>query len=85
MTYQLPNPYKCVKCDHEFEYSPHHTHPAPVLSKQIETDRGIWNQHMPVCPRCWGDFLLKNIGIGYNTHKWKPEGSDYEIEKGKNT
>ena len=83
MTYQIPSPYKCVKCEHEFEYTPDRMHPAPVLSKNIETDRGIWNQHMPVCPKCWSEFLMKNLGLGFNTKKWRPEGSDYDVEKEK--
>lgn len=83
MSYVSPSPYKCVKCDHEFEYSPHHTHAAPVLGREIETAHGLVTQSMPVCPTCWAKFLLENIGIGYSTTKWRPEGSDYEIEKAK--
>jgi DNA-directed RNA polymerase subunit RPC12/RpoP len=84
MSYISPQPYKCVKCDHEFEHSPHHAHPAPVLQKEVQSERGTHSQAMPVCPRCWAKFLLENIGIGYNTQKWRPEGSDYQIEKEKN-
>jgi len=83
MSYQLPSPYKCIKCDHEFQYSPDNGHPAPVLKREVETDRGTWNQHMPVCPKCWGAFLQEHVGLGFNTQKWRPEGSDYEVEKKK--
>ena len=78
MTYVVPQKYKCIKCEHEFQYSPHHTHPAPVLSKDVETDRGTYRQSMPVCPSCWATFLLENIGIGYQTTVWNKDGSDYE-------
>ena len=83
MSYIYPQPYKCVKCDHEFEYTPDRMHPAPVLSKEIETERSTFQQSMPVCPKCWAEFLMANIGLGFCTQKWRPEGSDYEIEKAK--
>jgi hypothetical protein len=72
MTYTLPQPYKCVKCDHEFMFSPHIPHPAPT---SLAGD--------PVCPRCWDKFLAESVGFGYCTVSFKKEGSDYEIEKAK--
>jgi DNA-directed RNA polymerase subunit RPC12/RpoP len=83
MTYTLPSPYKCIKCGHEFEYARSENHGAPVMQRPVDTGRGIQTQHLPVCPNCWIQFLLANIGIGFNTQKWRPEGSDYEIEKAK--
>lgn len=44
--YILPQPYKCPKCGHECQYSPHDGHGAPVFNAG------------PVCPRCWGEFVL---------------------------
>lgn len=82
MTYHFPSPYKCIKCDHEFQYSQDHGHPAPVLSRAVETDRGTYNQSMPVCPKCWADFLMENLGIGYGTTNWNGI-SDYDKEKNK--
>lgn len=83
MTYYSPSPYKCVKCSFDFEYTPSQTHPAPVLSREMTGDRGTWNQHMPVCPQCWARFLTENMGLGFSTQKWRPEGSDYDVEKAK--
>jgi hypothetical protein len=52
--YILPSPYKCQKCGFECEYSPHETHPAPV----VHTNFG------PVisCPKCWMEWLKENLG-----------------------
>ena len=83
MTYQLPSPYKCVKCDHEFQYSSSHSHSGPVFARELETERGTFTQHMPTCPKCWAEFIMANVGLGFSTQKWKPEGSDYELEKAK--
>ena len=84
MSYFAPSPYKCIKCDHEFEYSSDHMHPAPVLNQEVQTEKhGIQTKSIPVCPKCWAEFLMKNIGLGYATSVWRAEGSDYEIEKAK--
>ena len=64
--YLAPQPYKCIKCGHEFKFSPHDHHPAPVNS---ETD--------PVCPVCWDKFL-ESVGLGYCTVAWNKDGSEYE-------
>jgi DNA-directed RNA polymerase subunit RPC12/RpoP len=66
--------YKCIKCKHEFIFSPHDPHPAPTTSAQD-----------PVCPRCWDEFVA-GIGIGYCTTAWTTDGSAYERQiKEKNT
>ncbi len=79
--YYAPQPYKCIKCENEFQYSQSNQHSAPVLSEQYESDRGTVQRYMPVCPKCWGAFLLKNVGVGYCTVQWSKEGSDYELAK----
>lgn len=84
MAYLVAQPYKCGKCGHEFKFSPDDGHPAPVLSQDYETDRGTVLRYLPVCPQCWTKFLMENIGLGFCTVKWLPEGSDYEVAmKGK--
>ena len=75
MSYIVPQPYKCVKCDYEFVFSPHHTHAAPVLS--------IDERNVPMCPVCYAKFLMAHVGLSFSTSKYRPEGSDYEIEKAK--
>lgn len=80
MSYTYPAPYKCIKCAHEFEYTPDRMHPAPVLYKAVDTDRGTYQQSMPVCPSCWATFLMKNLGLGYGTTNWNGT-SDYDKEK----
>jgi DNA-directed RNA polymerase subunit RPC12/RpoP len=62
----VAQPYKCLKCGHEFSFSPHEQHPAPTNSEQD-----------PVCPVCW-DTFLKTVGIGYCTVAWTKAGSSYE-------
>lgn len=81
MTYFIPQPYKCIKCEHEFKFSQSDGHPAPVLGESYETDRGTVQRYRPVCTNCWAKFLQENIGLGYCTTKWRPEGSDYELAK----
>ena len=49
--YILPQPYKCPKCGHEYQYSPHDGHEMPVFNAG------------PVCPRCWGEFVLSVVPI----------------------
>lgn len=71
MTYITPQPHKCVKCDHEFMFSPHTHHPSPT---SLQGD--------PSCPRCWDKFLSEHIGFGYCTTNWTGI-SDYDKEKSK--
>jgi DNA-directed RNA polymerase subunit RPC12/RpoP len=74
MTYLMPQPYKCIKCEYEFTFSPHNQHPAPTTYEQD-----------PVCPKCWHEFIV-GIGIGYGTTSWTKDGSAYEQKlKEKNT
>jgi hypothetical protein len=75
--YYSPQQYKCVKCTFEFMYSPSNSHSGPVMSKEEETDRGTVTHSMPVCPKCWVDFLLKNVGYGLCTVDWG-QGSSYD-------
>ena len=49
--YILPQQYKCPKCGHECQYSPHDGHEMPVFNAG------------PVCPRCWGEFVLSVVPI----------------------
>ena len=79
--YYMPQPYKCLKCENEFQYSQSSSHSAPVLSEQYETERGTVQRHLPVCPKCWAEFLMKNLGLGYCTVSWSKDGSDYEQAK----
>ena len=75
--YILAQPYKCVKCGFEFNYSPHEQHPAPV----IESDQ---SGYLPVCPNCYTDWIHKNLGLGYCTVHWASKsGSAYDIAKAK--
>lgn len=69
--YIVPQPYKCLKCGHEFKFSPHNQHDAPVTNGD------------PVCPDCWDRFLRTYVGIGYCTVPWTKEGSSYDQEKAK--
>lgn len=80
--YYTPQPYKCIKCGYEFSYSQSHTHPAPVLSREVETKHGKQDQSLPLCPSCYGKFLIEHIGIGYGTTNWSGI-SDYDKEKTK--
>ena len=74
MTYLMPQPYKCIKCEHEFMFSPNDHNRAPFTS-----------QNKPVCPQCW-DAFLATVGIGYGTAAWTKEGSEYDQKlKEKNT
>lgn len=50
--YILPQPYRCPKCDHQQNYSPHDPHAAPVLS-----------DGSPTCPKCFDRFLRENVGV----------------------
>ncbi len=52
--YILPRTYKCNRCGHECEYSPHHEHPAPTVS--------VNSAALIACPRCWLEWLRGNIG-----------------------
>lgn len=49
--YILPQPYKCDKCGFTQEYSPHHTHNAPVLDEE------------PICPSCFEKFIRASCGV----------------------
>ena len=61
-----PQLHKCIRCDYEFQYSPHDRHTAPATS---EGD--------PVCPQCWDKFLA-TVGLGYCSVVWNKDGSEYE-------
>jgi DNA-directed RNA polymerase subunit RPC12/RpoP len=78
MSYIMPAPYKCIKCGFEFNFTPHNTHSAPVLQREIPGGNGIYQQSMPICPKCWAKFLMDNVGIAYATTTWTKDGSDYE-------
>lgn len=65
--YIARQPYKCIKCRHEFQWGPHDAHPAPVDS-----------HGNPVCPRCWDTFLAF-VGVGFQTTNWTGV-SDYDKE-----
>ena len=83
--YITPQPYKCLKCSHEFEHTPDGTHSAPVLSRQEKDARGsVRTINMPVCPVCYAKFLMENVGIGYGTTVWFEGGSDYDKASEKN-
>lgn len=69
MSYIANQPYKCVKCGHEFLYSPHEFHSAPKTS-----------DGSPVCSNCW-DTFLEGIGLGMCTVAWSKAGSEYDQYK----
>ena len=73
MVYRVPQPYKCVKCDYEFVFSPDHSHAAPVLSIDERT--------VPCCPVCYDKFIMENVGLAYGTTKWQSGDSAYELAK----
>lgn len=60
--YILPQPHQCNKCGFTFAYGPHDPHPAPVIE--------IEQQWIPVCPKCYTEFIQKNLGLGYSTIKY---------------
>lgn len=80
MSYVYSQQYKCIKCSYEFAYSPDEKHSAPVFSKDVQTPRGTYLQSLPVCPKCFEEFVMKNMGIGYCTVNWTGI-SDYDKEK----
>lgn len=82
--YIMQQPYKCIKCAFEFKYGPHDGHGAPVMSREEETAKGTVTHSMPACPKCWTDFLLKNVGYGLCTVDWG-HGSDYDNSTKENT
>jgi len=65
--YIHPQPHKCINCGHEFEFSVHSNHSAPVSSDGV-----------PTCPKCW-DAFLKTLGQGFHTTRWVGPKSDYEL------
>ena len=75
--YVNQQPYKCVRCSFEFAYSPDVKHPAPVFYEEEETKRGTVVHSKPLCPRCYEEFMLKNIGFGLCTVDWGL-GADYD-------
>jgi DNA-directed RNA polymerase subunit RPC12/RpoP len=54
--YFIPQPYKCNKCNHEFEWSESVSHPL----MEYKDEKGITH---PTCPNCWNSFL-KTLGYG---------------------
>lgn len=64
--YITPSPHKCIKCGHEFMFSPSDFNLIPMTQ-----------HNRPVCPKCWDTFLA-TIGLGYCTTAWFKDGSDYE-------
>ena len=52
MTFHVPQPYICSRCQHEFQWSQDLSHSAPVFAEG------------PGCPKCYGAFLREHIGIG---------------------
>lgn len=66
MSYMCKQPHKCIRCGHEFEYSPDDRHSAPVDSSG-----------QPACLKCW-DAFLATVGLGYCTVAWTREGSAYD-------
>ena len=77
--YIEPQQYKCLKCGHIFDYSPDRDHKFPVFEEEERTDRGIIHRDLPVCPKCFEEFIRKNVGVGYGTVPFRKEGSDYEV------
>lgn len=63
--YITPQNYKCLKCGHEVEYSPHHKHDAPTINDN------------PLCPKCWSRFILENVGTMACTVDFG-KGSEYD-------
>ena len=49
--YILPQRCKCLKCGFETLEGQHDDHPAPRVKGDV------------FCPKCWLEFLTKNIGI----------------------
>lgn len=62
-------PYKCLKCGHELEYSPHYEHEAPATNDFIG------------CPKCWVEFLRSNIGELACTVDFSRDRSGSEYDK----
>jgi DNA-directed RNA polymerase subunit RPC12/RpoP len=71
MSHCIAQPYKCIKCGHEFLYSRDDGHSAPVTSE---------GDH-PVCLKCW-DTFLSTVGLGYCTVTWDKSGSEYYKARG---
>lgn len=69
--YNYPQHYKCNKCDHEFMYGEHDPWNTPVLEEQEQIPKvGTVTHALPVCPKCWEQFLKTNLGLGYGTTDW---------------
>jgi DNA-directed RNA polymerase subunit RPC12/RpoP len=66
--YLTPQPYRCIKCGHEEQWTPHNVQSAPI----------VWEK--PVCPKCWSEFLMANLGVMYCTIDWN-DGSEYDKMK----
>ena len=67
--YITPQPYKCIKCGYEQKWTPHDHQSTPVV-----------NSGDPVCPQCWSNFLMSNLGIMYCTVNFR-NGSEYDNKK----
>jgi hypothetical protein len=57
--YLTPSAYQCPK-GHEFPWSPHDQHPAPIWQHLNAAGRPWDDKARPVCPKCWSDFLVKS-------------------------
>ena len=77
--YIEPQQYKCLKCGHTFDYSPSNKHPFPVFEEEERTDRGIIHRDLPVCTKCFEEFVRRNVGVGYCTVQFRDVDSDYEV------
>lgn len=78
--YIIPQEYKCNKCQHEFKYGPHNEWNTPVIEEEEIRPNGadILTHSLPVCPKCWKDFIRQNLGLGYSTADWGYGGSHYD-------
>lgn len=68
--YIMPQNYKCDQCGHEFIFGPHDSWATPVITEEEQTDQGIIVHDLPVCPKCWEQFLRANVGLGRCTVDW---------------
>lgn len=57
MVYILPREVICPKCGHSIKYTPSVPCSVPIVDD------------MPVCPRCWREFIARHVPVMRSAHK----------------
>lgn len=69
MVYISPQPYKCTKCGHEEQLSPHFPSFNLILGSDI------------FCHKCLHEFLRNSVGLMKRTNDFTGSGSEYDKVK----